>query len=93
LISRRDLRAGLGLGFGRRDGGREYVVHEEDAAGRTASEQVPMVPIEEGEDGEPVGGRGDQAGEGQAEQGVAHDRRLNMPWHVRFELPLGTTTM
>lgn len=81
LISRRDLRAGLG--FGRRAGGHEYVVHEEDAAGRTdAGERVPMVPVDENETGQTVGG--ERGGEGQVEQ--ANDRRLNAPWDVRFQV-------
>lgn len=84
IISRRDLRAGLG--FGRRDSGREYVVHEEDAAGRTdAVERVPMVPVGEGQNSGTV----DMERE---EQVAAPDRRSNTPWHVRFQLPSRTTT-
>jgi len=62
-------------------------VHEEDAAGRTdAAEQVPMVLVGEGQNGGTVGR------EREEEQVAEPDRRLNAPWHVRFQLPSRTTT-
>ena len=58
-------------------------MHEEDAAGRTdAGERVPMVPVDENETGQTVGG--ERGGEGQVEQAI--DRRLNAPWDVRFQV-------
>lgn len=50
VLSRGDLRTGLGFGSRTRDSEREYVVHEADAAGRTGeSEREPMLPVEESE--------------------------------------------
>lgn len=88
IISRRDLRAGLG--FGRRDSGREYVVHEEDAAGRT--DTVAMVPVGESENANAGTAGREDGGDSPVAQVLEPDRRLNAPWHVRFQLPSRTTT-
>jgi hypothetical protein len=49
ILSRSDLRAGLGFGGRARDSEREYIVHEADAAGRMDDEREPMMPVIEGD--------------------------------------------
>jgi len=50
ILSRSDLRAGLGFGSRARDSEREYIVHEADAAGRMDDdEREPMMPAAEGD--------------------------------------------